>query len=254
MGAYFIRPPVDISVVFPVPIDISCIKMVARLEHKRSTGFLVFTEPEDISSSQPQNAAHPSKVSSSKDNNEPSTSHGHSFVLNEFLEDSCKSSVTAPDEDKDTSEIYLCVGKFYTKNEDELVLKNHHYRHWLRLPIPDAKSSMKGQSLFQGSLRHTNRKALKCVKSMIIRIQSTSERACPPVLHSLEVWGQPGLSTSKSKRRELLKQWKAYKPITTAELDVPRLYNSNPGEKRTEKTQIGDLNNRGRLHNVIFIG
>ncbi|XP_063871004.1 RING finger protein 37-like isoform X3 [Scylla paramamosain] len=248
MGAYFIRPPVDISVVFPVPIDISCIKMVARVEQKCSTGFLVFTEPEDISSSQSQNAAHPSQVSSSKDSsNEPSTSHGHSFVLNEFIEDSYKSSVTASDKDKDTSEIYLCVGKFYTKNEDELVLKNHHYRHWLRLPMPDTKSSMKGQSLFHGSLRHTNRKALKCVKSMLIRIQSTSERACPPVLHSLEVWGQPGISTNKSKRRELLKQWKTYKPITKVEPDVPRLYNSSPEEKMTEKSQNDDLNNRDLL-------
>ncbi|XP_045102073.1 uncharacterized protein LOC123498732 isoform X2 [Portunus trituberculatus] len=248
MGAYFIRPPVDISVVFPVPIDISCIKMVARLEQKCSTGFLVFTEPEDISSSQSHSATHSSQVSSSKDiSNEPSTSHGHSFVMNEFLEDSCKSSVTASDGDKDTSDIHLCVGKFYTKKEDVLVLKNHHYKHWLKLPIPDAKNSVKSQSLYHGSLRHTNRKALKCVKSMIIRIQSTSERACPPVLHSLEVWGQAGISTNKSKRRELLKQWKAYKPITKTELDVPRLYNSNPEEKMTEKSQNDDLNNRDLL-------
>lgn len=243
MGAYFIRPPLDISVVFPVPIDISCIKIVARLEQKCSTGFSVFTEPEDISLCQPQNAAHPIQVPSPSD---PSISHHDlSSAVNASSENSFKPPVTAPDGDRHMNEIYFCVGKFYIKNEDELVLKNPHYRHWLRLPMPDANSSVRGQSVFHGSLRHPNRKALKCVKSIILRIQSTSERG-PPVLRSFEVWGQPGITTDKTKRKELLKQWTTYKPITKVEPDVPRLYNSNPEERKTEKFYNEDPNNRGR--------
>ena len=243
MGAYFIRPPVDISVVFPVPIDISCIKIVARLEHKCSTGFSIFTEPEDISSSQSQNTAGPSQVQSPSD---LSTSHhGLPSTLNASSQGSSKLPVTIPDGDKDMNEIYLCVGKFYTKNEDELVLINHHYRHWLRLPLPNAKSNTMGRSVFHGALRHPNKKALKCVRSIIIKIQSTSERG-PPVLRSLEVWGQPGITTNKTKRKELLKQWSAYKPITKIQPDIPRMYNSNPEEKMTEKSRNDDLNNRGR--------
>lgn len=251
MGAYFIRPPVDISVVFPVPIDISCIKIVARLEQKCSRGFSVFTEPEDISSCQQQNAAHPSQVPSQSD---PSNSHHNTYPEVNASSESClnTSQVTAPDGDKHISEIYFCVGKFYTKNEDGLVLKNPHYRHWLRLPTPDANSSMKDQSVFHGSMRHPNRKALKCVKSMILRIQSTAERG-PPVLRSLEVWGQPGITTNKSKRKELLRQWTTYKPITKLEPAIPRLYNSNPEERKAEKSYNENPNNRGRAKVMMLL-
>ncbi|KAG0724858.1 RING finger protein 37 [Chionoecetes opilio] len=241
-GADFIRPPVDISVTFPVPIDISYIKMVARLEQKRSTAFSVFTEPEDITSSHPQNASGPSQVPS------PSgPSRGKSSVssaVNASSEHSSKPPVITLD--GDMSDIYLCVGKFYTKSEDELALKNHHYRHWLRLPMPDDNSIMKGHSVFRGSLRHCNRKALRCVKSIIVRIQNTAERG-PPVLHCLEVWGQPGISTNKNKRRELLKQWMAYKPVAVVKPVVPRLYNSNPEENKTEKSHNEELINRELL-------
>ncbi|XP_050724390.1 UDP-glucuronosyltransferase 2A3-like isoform X3 [Eriocheir sinensis] len=239
MGTYFIRPPLDITVVFPVPIDISYIKLVARLEQKCSTGFLIFTEPEDISCQHQQ--AHPRKASKP---GIPSTSHsGHSSPSCAPSHDPPKPLTTSPDGDSD---IYFCVGQFYTKAEDELVLTNHHYRHWLRLPMPNANGNVKDPRVFRGSLRHSNRKALKCVKSVIIRIQSTAERG-PPVLRSLEVWGQPGISTKKLRRRELLREWSAFKPLAQSEPVVPRLYNSYPEEKKIQKPGLEALRNNDLL-------
>lgn len=238
MGAYFIRPPIDITVKFPVPIDISYIKLVARLEQKCSTGFAVFTEPEDISSQQQQ-----TQRCKAPDTGKPSKSNsGHSSPVCASLEDTSKPLTTSPDGD---SEIYFCVGKFCTKGEDELVLQNHHYKHWLRLPIPNADVSMKSVSAHKGALRHTNRKALRCVKSVIIRIQSTAERG-PPVLRSLEVWGQPGITTNKCKRKELLREWAAFKPITQSEPVVPRIYNSHPEEKKVQHPGLEALSNKGK--------
>lgn len=238
MGTYFIRPPLDITVVFPVPIDISLIKLVARLEQKCSTGFSIFTEPEDISCQQQQ--AHPHKTSNP---GIPSTSHSAHSSLSSAPSHDVQKPLTSPDGD---SEIYFCVGQFYTKAEDELVLTNHHYRHWLRLPMPNVNGNIKDLSVFRGSLRHSNRKALKCVKSLIIRIQSTAERG-PPVLRSLEVWGQPGISTKKFKRRELLREWSAFKPLTQSDLVVPRLYNSPPEEKKVQKPELEALRNKGKF-------
>lgn len=239
MGTYFIRPPLDITVVFPVPIDISYIKLVARLEQKCSTGFLIFTEPEDISCQHQQ--AHPRKASKP---GIPSTSHsGHSSPSCAPSHDPPKPLTTSPDGDSD---IYFCVGQFYTKAEDELVLTNHHYRHWLRLPMPNANGNIKDPRVFRGSLRHSNRKALKCVKSVIIRIQSTAERG-PPVLRSLEVWGQPGISTKKLRRRELLREWSFFKPLAQSEPVVPRLYNSYPEEKKIQKPGLEALRNNDLL-------
>lgn len=237
MGAYFIRPPLDITVRFPVPIDISYIKLGARLEQKYSTGFSVFTEPEDISGQQHQ--THPCQTPTP---NNPSTSHpDHSSPVCSSSEDPSKPMITNPDGD---SEIYFCVGKFYTKTEDELVLKNHHYKHWMRLSMPDPNSSMKGSAVFRGSLRHTNRKALRCVKSIIIRIQSTAERG-PPVLRSLEVWGQPGITTNKCKRKDLLRKWSTFKPLTQSEPLVPRLYNSHQEEK-VNNPALEAINSKGK--------
>lgn len=238
MGAYFIRPPLDITVRFPVPIDISYIKLGARLEQKCSTGFLIFTEPEDISSQTKQ--THPCSASNP---DKPSTSHiDHSSAVSTSSEDTKPLLPTSPDED---SEIYFCVGKFYTKAEDELVLRNHHYKHWMRLPMPDHNASMKCPSAFSGSLRHTNRKALRCVKSIIIRIQSTAERG-PPVLQYLEVWGQPGITTNKCKRKDLLRKWSSFKPLTQSEPVVPRLYNSHPEEKKVHNSSLEALSNKGK--------
>lgn len=237
MGTYFIRPPLDITVKFPVPIDISYIKLVARLEQKCSTGFSVFTEPEDISSQQGQ--IHPNKVSVPGSSSTSPTDHSSPASASSK---GPPKQVASPDED---SEIYFCVGKFYTKAEDELLLQNHHYRHWLRLPMPNAAASTKGPSVFKGSLRHTNRKALKSVKSVILRIQSTAERG-PPVLRSLEVWGQPGITTNKFKRKELLKKWSAFEPLTHSEPAVPRMYNSNPEEKKVQNSGLEALISKGK--------
>lgn len=111
--------------------------------------------------------------------------------------------------------------------------------------MPNVNASRKGPNLFKGSLRHLNKKALKCVKSVIIRIQSTAERG-PPVLRSLEVWGQPGISTNKCKRRELMRAWSAFTPLAQSEPVVPRLYNSQAEEKKIQRPVLEAVSNKGK--------
>lgn len=250
MGEYFIRPPVDISLEFSVPIDISHIKLEARLEHMCSTGFNVFTKPEII----PQDhhlkhcgaASHLSNPSSSGLTSSDSTSSSlkpvasslsafsTSLYSENFPSGDMKGHVESSDSNREeTDDIYFCVGKYFTQAENQILLKNPHYRHWMNIPLPKLSDEIHDSKVYNGAMRHPNRQALRCVKNMIIRITRTAEKG-PPVLHSLEVWGQPGISTGKSERKKLLKKWADRVKMEDAMPALPRMYNSDPEERNAE--------------------
>lgn len=124
-------------------------------------------------------------------------------------------------------DLYFCVGKFFTQNAERIVLRNPHYQHWLHIPLPgfDVRNQIQGE--YKGSLKHPNRQALKVVKSMIVRIMCTVAKG-PPVIQSLEVWGQPSITTSKSQKKFLLDKWKYRTQEDKTAPPLPRLYNSEP--------------------------
>lgn len=269
MGEYFIRPPVDVTIEFSVPIDISHIKLEAQVKHMCSTGFSIFTKPVGTNQQQPetprqQSDASPStsssdysyKTSSTSSSSTPrqqsdasastsSSNYSHKTSSTSSFSSDIRASegkysshksdgrlsevMTNPENPDD---VYFCVGKFFTGGKRELILKNYHYKHWMRTPLPKTDEQVQPSVTFSSALRHSNRQAMRCVKSVIIRLLQTSEKG-PPVLGSVEVWGQPGVSTSKVARKELLKKWADRGVCETSVVAVPRIYNSTPDHSTT---------------------
>lgn len=259
MGEYFIRPPIDVSLVFPVPIHISHIIINSRLDHMNSNGFFVYTRMEDSSPLQNKESYH----ENSSDRTESDDIAGNSehvvdavsgsslpggFLQKEFFSCSGEPQFEAtrmklpenmgssegrqeipPTAQKEGNfeELYFCVGKFFTQNAERIVLRNPYYQHWLNISLPSLDLRNQSQSEYKGSLKHPNRQALKLVKSIIIRIMSTEAKG-PPVIQSLEVWGQPSITTSKSKKKDLLDKWKCRTQENKTAPILPRLYNSEP--------------------------
>ncbi|XP_063598530.1 RING finger protein 37-like [Penaeus indicus] len=266
MGEYFIRPPIDVSLVFPVPVHISHIVINSRLDHMNSNGFSVFTRLEDTS---PVQTKVPDKANSLGESSEIS---GNSKQLSETwprspLSDtsfqkefySCAAepdleasknnfseSVASPEvkqvmrpiaqTEEKFEDLYFCVGKFFTQNAERIVLRNPHYQHWLHIPMPGCGIRNQVQGEYKGSLKHANRQALKVVKSMIIRIMCTVAKG-PPVIQSLEVWGQPSITTSKSQKKVLLEKWKCRTQEDKTAPPLPRLYNSEPEATYSDSTK-----------------
>lgn len=262
MGEYFIRPPVDISLEFAVPIDISHIKLEARLEHMCSTGFVVFTKSENIMQDQQKlnqcgassNPYNPSSSGLTSSNSTCSTikpvdssvsACSTSLYSENFPSGDLKGQLESSFCNKEeTDDIYFCVGKFFTQVEDQIVLKNPHYRHWMSIPMPMLSNVTHDSKVYSGAMRHPNRQALRCVKNMIIRITRTAEKG-PPVLRSVEVWGQPGISTGKAERKKLLKKWADRVKMEDSVPTVPRLYNSDPEKKKFETRITEALKTQG---------
>ncbi|XP_042226749.1 RING finger protein 37-like isoform X2 [Homarus americanus] len=268
MLEYFIRPPIDISLEFPVPVDISHIKLETKLEHMCSTGFAVFTRPEEHSQHKQQQvklcgaSSSPNDVSSSglacsgpagaSQTQKPVNSYplsmnfyscspppslhdsGPSAAFSTSLySDNVPSKHTIGELEEKIDDIYFCVGKYFTQNEEQIVLKNPHYKQWMNIHVPELGGACQGSRVYNGTLRHPNRLALRCVKKVIIRILKTSEKG-PPVLRSVEIWGQPGISSSKTERKELLKKWANRIKMEDSLPLVPRMYNSSPEENKRE--------------------
>lgn len=255
MGEYFIRPPIDVSLVFPVPVHISHIIINSRLDHMNSNGFSIFTRLEDTS---PVQTKISDKANSLGDSSEisgnskqlaetlPSSPLSDAFLQKEFYscagephleasKNSFSENFVSSEVKQDMSpialkekfeDLYFCVGKFFTQNAERVVLRNPHYQHWLHIPMPgfDVRNQIQE---YKGSLKHPNRQVLKLVKSMIIRIMCTVAKG-PPVIQSLEVWGQPSITTSKSQKKFLLDKWKCRTREDKTAPVLPRLYNSEP--------------------------
>lgn len=243
MGEYFITPPVNISIEFSVPIDIGHIKLGARLEHMCSTGFSVFTAPEEVTQCHqhskecdeyPLSTSFESCSPVSLYTSGPSSVHSTSLysknASSDFVNRKAQSSENRDDK---IDGIQFCVGKYYTQGEDHIYLRNPYYKHWMNISLPAINEGSNGSSIYNGSLRHSNRQALRCVKNVVIKILQTSVKG-PPVLCFVEIWGQPGISTGKIERKELLQKWASRKKIEASLPLVPRMYNSDPEESKTE--------------------
>ncbi|KAK4322973.1 hypothetical protein Pmani_006297 [Petrolisthes manimaculis] len=254
MGEYFIRPPVDILIEFSVPIDISHIKLQAQLEHMCSTGFSIFTRPEGTSQQQQTPSSQDCALSPTTSSSTYSyTTMPISFSGVSASEDNKISSNRSDERPSEVmtnlvspDDIYYCVGKFFTGGKKELLLKNHHYKHWIRTPLPKTDREIQTSVTFSGAMRHSNRQAMRCVKSVIIRILQTSEKG-PPVIGSVEVWGQPGVSTDKVARKELLRKWASRGTCQTSVMAIPRIYNSTPEETTTSNTVPDSLDEKDLL-------
>ncbi|XP_045618974.2 uncharacterized protein [Procambarus clarkii] len=238
MGEYFIRPPVALSLEFSVPIDISHIILGTRLEHMHSTGFAVFTNHDDLTECR-QKTKQCGGYSLSRSFESCSPLSFSAPGPSSACSTSFYSHNNSPFQNKEEkTDVAHCLGKFFTQGEDLIYLKNHYYRHLMNIPMPVMGDINQKSKVYNGALRHPNRQALSCVKKLIIKILKTIEKG-PPVLFSIEVWGQPGLCIGKQERRQLFKKWASQVKVEDSAPSVPRIYNSDP-----EKTQKEVPNNK----------
>ena len=186
---YYIRPPVDVTLEFVVPIDISHIIIHSSVNSHVTSGFSIFTEKIDIN------------------------------------------------ETNVAGNLSLGVGKFFTNGEKKLVLKNSYYKHWLKIPIavvPSSKSKFNesnqvSDSIFYSSLKHSDHRALKDVKKIIVKMTRTL-RTGPVALGHIEVWGQPAISTPSEKKQKVLQMWCCRDKKQKDTSIVPRIYQSEEDE------------------------
>ncbi|KAK7083568.1 hypothetical protein SK128_001460, partial [Halocaridina rubra] len=227
MAEYFIRPPVDIVFDFIVPIDISHVKLFARLERHCSSSFVIFTRPENICDVKRQPG----------EQNMPFLDTVNSSVSAAFTENAHQSNITSevctvpPSLSCSDNSVYLRVGSYSTQNEDCLILTNPYYKHWIKYKMPPCEDGVTNNSVYKGTLKHTNRLALKCVKSLIVRISRTFGTSCP-VLNAVEIWGQPGISTKPAMRKAVLEKWLGRTREEPSLPILPRIYNSEPVEEK----------------------
>ena len=219
VGEYFIRPPADITLTFKAPVDISHIKLSAKVEQKCSTGFSIFTQPENGC----QNRDPSSSIDSSSGNVSRGVPGNNERTIPPVTDHSASTQESFNVSEND--DVYFCVGTFFTGGEDIVYLKNYHYKQWIKMKIPDVSVAESGSKVYRGSLKHSNRLALRGVKKMMIRISRTLGTG-PPVLRSLEVWGQLGIDTDKILRREMLSNWRKRILSVEASPPIPRMYNS----------------------------
>ncbi|XP_066947193.1 RING finger protein 37 [Macrobrachium rosenbergii] len=234
MGEYFIRPPADITVTFKVPIDISHIKLNTFLEQKCSTGFSIFTHPEETSQDEAQSNA--SRSGPEIVSNEKNASSSYAQLKpNSFAPSSNLPPVQDSQKIEDNGDVYYCVGTFFTQGEDCVILRNHHYKHWIRVRMPEDNVTSDGKKIYRGALKHANRTALRCIRKLIVRIVRTSG-SIPPVLQALEIWGQPGIKTDKVLRKEIMSRWFGRTRFVET-ITVPRIYNSQCEEVMRKESE-----------------
>ncbi|XP_068209921.1 RING finger protein 37-like [Palaemon carinicauda] len=222
MGEYFIRPPADITTIFKVPIDVSHIKLNVSIDQKCSTAFSVFTYPEEVSQNKDQADATRS-VSESVSNKYNSSNFNVQSRVDSSSPSSSLQPIQGSQKIEGNDDVNYCVGTFYTQGEECVILRNHHYKHWMRVRMPKDNVS-DAQKIYRGALKHTNRAALRSVRKLTMRILRTNG-TIPPVLQSLEIWGQPGITTSKVLRKEVMSRWFG-QSRSKETITVPRIYNS----------------------------
>lgn len=252
MGEYFLKPPIDIILHFPVSIDISQVLIGAQLRTQCSVAFSILT---NISTSSIRNnspiSSNPAKNNSSKRkiyNPNINTTEGirqahgtgvyecGSLVPLQEYEDENDGHGNDVSSDDD---VYLSVSNFNTNGEETVLLSNCFYRHWFDVPRPKTETILKGaSSVYTNNMRHTNRDALRCVKKLMIRIHKTQHPG-PCVLSRIEVWGQPAMSSSIRQRKDLLNKWQGHKISLVNEPRLPRMYNSHEDkESNSSSSQL----------------
>lgn len=203
------RPPVTIKFDFTLPLDIAHINLETQLGERRSNGFRVFTLINETF----------------KDKN---------F----FTEASLVSNTSSHSNLMKESSEEFNLGNWFSLKARKIVLKNYSYKQWFPLPPPICENE-KNDSVFIGALRNKNKKALNCVKSLIIKVTSVCPNG-PPVLKAIQVWGQPSSSSSSIERKKIIHLWhKRNERLSLAQtISTPPKLFLKPKENHTKDLQI----------------